>query len=416
MSKGKPIEIKTSKTMFVDDHLEIHKLKFRHSKKHMKSELEQQIRDIVEPIFEAQQDVSVESGQEKTVIMMELHGKGSQKALKAIGGSVKLSNGRTIKVVENTKYLGTRMGGKTESGDKEIKERVAKANQAMIRLTKIWKTDNIKLNDKIGLYKSLVTSLLLYAVETRVWSSSQLAQMEALQMRHLRRIAKSPVHITLETNEELRERLGVPSITSLIKQKRMRLWKNISENGIEEIVATLMGSDTEEENELKKYEEDRVQLILRDISEIAHDNEEERSEYDTNDKGEIIMGLGTWRKIAGLQKAQLKQVLTVNSEVEKRQKTTFGPKDRPKWECLECAKKFETVKARMMHMVKTHNFRSDQRKLVREVENGDGKYKCLMCQKIYASKPGAQLHIDKHCAKKFTADEIINLLNRHGLL
>ena len=128
------------------------------------------------------------------------------------------------------------------------------------------------------------------------------------------------------------------------------------------------------------------------------------------------MGLGTWRKIAGLQKAQLKQVLTVNSEVEKRQKTTFGPKDRPKWECLECAKKFETVKARMMHMVKTHNFRSDQRKLVREVENGDGKYKCLMCQKVYASKPGAQLHIDKHCAKKYTADEIINLLNRHGLL
>ena len=97
-----------------------------------------------------------------------------------------------------------------------------------------------------------MTSLLLYAVETRVWSGSQLAQMEALQMRHLRRIAKSPVHITLETNEELRERLGVPSITSLIKQKRMRLWKNICENEIEEIVATLMGNDTDEENKLKK--------------------------------------------------------------------------------------------------------------------------------------------------------------------
>jgi exonuclease III len=413
---GEPITLPTSKTMFVDDHLEVHKIELQHSKKHMKTNVERQVRAIVEPIFEAQQRVGVESGQEKTVVMLELHGKGSQKVMKELGGKITLADGRSIRIVENTKYLGARMGGKTEAGDKEIKERVTKANQAMIRLTQIWKTESIQLKDKVKLYKSLVTSLLLYATETRVWSNAQLAQMEALQMRHIRRIAKSPVHITLETNDELRERLGIASITSMIKQKRMRLWQSISVNGIEEIVATLMGKDVDEYNNLLKEEEDRMKLLLKDLAELIHTHQEDRMEFDTNEKGEIQMGVKTWEKIAKLNKAQLKQILTNVSEVEKRQKLTFGPKDKPKWACVECGKKFETEKGRMTHRVRAHNHRSEQRKLVQEVVNGDGKYKCLLCYKIYASKPGAQLHIDQHCAKKFTAEEIVNKLNRYGLL
>ena len=416
MQGGEAITLKTSKTMFVDDHLEVHKLELRHSKKHMKKELETQIKRLLEPIFEAQQGVSIESGQEKTVIMLELHGKGSQKVLKEMGGRIVMEDGRIVKIVENTKYLGTRMGGKTEANDKEIKERIAKTNQAMIRLTNIWKTESIKLSEKIGIYKSLVTSLLLHATETRVWSNAQLAQMEALQMRHIRRIAKSPVHITLETNEELRERVGVPSITSTIKQKRVRMWKNISVNGVEEIIVTLMGEDTDRKNRMEKGEEDRVNQLIQDISEIVHEQQEDRNEYDTNEKGEIKMGKKTWDKIANFKKAQLKQILSEISDVEKRQKRTFGPKDKPRWECQECGKKFETSKGKIIHMVKSHNYRSEQRKLVKEIENGDGKYKCLMCHKIYASKQGAQLHIDKHCAKKFSAEAIVNLLNRYGLI
>ena len=413
---GWAITLPTSKTMFVDDHLEVHKINLKHSKKHMKADIERQVRELVEPIFEAQQKVGVESGYEKTVIMLELHGKGSQKVMKQLGGKVTLANGRCIKIVENTKYLGTRMGGKTEAGDKEIKERVAKANQAMMRLTNIWKTESITMAEKIKLYKSLVTSLLLYASEIRMWSNAQIAQLEALQMRHLRRIAKSPVHITLESNEELRERMGVPSISSLIKQKRIRLWQNISVNGIEEIVATLMGKDLDNKDCLTREEEDRTNQLMRDLAEIIHEQRENRADFDTNEKGELRMGPKTWEKIATFKKGQLKQILSSVSEVEKRQKRTFGPKDKPKWACVECGKKFDTEKGRMTHMVRSHNHRSEQRKLVQEVVNGDGKFRCLLCHKIYASKPGAQLHIDKHCAKKFTAEEIVDKLNRYGFL
>jgi rubredoxin len=235
-------------------------------------------------------------------------------------------------------------------------------------------------------------------------------------MRHLRRIAKSPVHITLESNEELRERMGVPSISSLIKQKRVRLWQNISANEIEEIVATLMGKDLEKQNCMTRGEEDRTSQILKDLAEIIYEQKEDRANYDLNEKGELQMGTKTWERMAALKKGQLKQILSTVSDVEKRQKRTFGPKDKPKWACAECGKRFDTEKGRMTHMVRSHNHRSEQRKLVQEVVNGDGKFKCLLCNKIYASKPGAQLHIDKHCAKKFTAEEIVNKLSRHGFI
>ncbi len=81
---GLTIMLPTSKTMFVDDHLEVHKISLKHSKKHMKADIVRQVREIIEPIFEAQLKVGVESGYEKTVIMLELHGKGSQKVMKQI--------------------------------------------------------------------------------------------------------------------------------------------------------------------------------------------------------------------------------------------------------------------------------------------------------------------------------------------
>ena len=82
---GKPIKLNTSKTMFVDDHLEVHKLELHKGKKQAKTNMEKQIRGLLKPIFEAQELVGVESGQEKTVVLLELHGKGSRRVIKELG-------------------------------------------------------------------------------------------------------------------------------------------------------------------------------------------------------------------------------------------------------------------------------------------------------------------------------------------
>ena len=412
---GKNLKRNTSKTMFVDDHLEVHKLNLKKGKKHAKRDLEEQIRGLVEPILEAQREVGVESGMEKTVILLELHGKGSRRVRKELGGKIKLQNGMEIKIVEQAKYLGVQIGGQTEMNNKEIKDRIEKANKAMMRLTKIWRMENIQLKEKIIIYKTLVTSLLTYATETRIWSNAQMEQLEAIQMRHLRRIAKSPVHITLESNEELRRRVGVPSMTSLIRQRRLRLWHTTCLNKVEEIVAVMWGKDGDETDKLEQLELDREKQLLSDITVVINERQLDRNNFNLNEKGELEIGEKTWKQIGELKKADFKAILTEESEVEKRRKTTFGPKDKPQWECTQCNKKFETKKGMIIHKVKTHNYRVEHRKLVQEVQKGESKHKCLLCNKIYASKQGAQLHLDKHCAHKYTADEIVNALARHGL-
>jgi hypothetical protein len=261
-----------------------------------------------------------------------------------------------------------------------------------------------------------VTTLLTYATETRVWSNAQMEQLEAIQMRHLRRIAKSPAHITLESNEELRRRVGVPSMTSLIRQRRIRLWQTISRNNVEEVVAVLWGMDMDATNIMEQLEGDREVQLLGDLAMLIHERKLDRELFDQNEKGEIRLGAKTWQQIKELKKADLKALLTEESEVEKRRRTTFGPKNKPQWECQQCRKKFETNKGMTMHKVKTHNYRVDHRKLVQEIQKGEAKHRCLLCNKIYASKQGAQLHLDKHCTPKFTADEIVNALARHGML
>ena len=336
MEGGKDIEIKTSKTMFVDDHMEVHKVELKKGKKTAKRELEKQIREIIQPIFDAQKEVGVESGMEKTVILLELHGKGSRRVKKEMGGRIRMESGMEIKIIDCAKYLGVQIGGSTEMNSKEIQDRIEKANKAMMRLVKIWKSGGIKLEEKIRIYKALVTSLLTYATETRIWSNAQMEQLEAIQMRHIRRIAKSPAHLTLESNEELRRRLEVPSLTSLIRQRRIRLWQTISRNKVEEVVAVMWGRDVEETNCMEKLEGDRERQLLGDLAMIMHERNLDKEQFDRNEKGESIIGKKTWTQIKEIKKSDIKAILTEESEVEKRRKTTFGPKNKPQWECPQC--------------------------------------------------------------------------------
>ena len=61
-----------------------------------------------------------------------------------------MKDGRQVKIVERAKYLGVQLGGQTEMNNREIWERIDKANDAMIRLAKIWKLSCITLEEKLG--------------------------------------------------------------------------------------------------------------------------------------------------------------------------------------------------------------------------------------------------------------------------
>ncbi len=413
---GEPIPIKTAKTMYVDDHMEIHKIKPRNGKKHCKDDITAQIKQIVRPIFAAQEKVGVDSGEEKTVVLLELHGRGSQRVRKELGGKIIMEDGRKVKIVEQAKYLGVRIGGKTESNEQELDDRIMKANAAMSRLTKIWRNTELNLEEKIRVYHTLVTTLLLYATETRIWSSTQMARLEAVQMRHLRRIAKSPAHLTLESNDDLRERTKTFSMSSQIQTRRLKLWNNIAKNEVVEVVAAIWGKDEDDEHQMKKIEEERDKQLVMDVVKMMHENGICSEKATTNERQEVIMGKETWELIKNFKKSQISKLMGHVSEVEKRQKNTYGPKPAATWGCTVCNKKFGTTQGLTSHVVHAHNQRSDQRKLVEEIQDSNGKFRCLLCKGVYVNKKGAQLHIDRHCAKKHTPEQIVAKLIRHNLL
>jgi len=213
--------LKVSKTVFVDDHSEVHKLRKPIRGKWKKTEVVQQISNAVVDILEAQEQWGISSGKEKTEIQIDLIGKGSGKVMKEIGDCIELTNGTKIKIAWTSKYLGTMIGTVNDGNKEDLDNRIEKANKAMNRLGKIWRTPLLAIKEKIQVYKTLVTTVLLYAAETREFSPAQLARLESLQMRHIRRISNTPTHLTLESNVEVRTRLVVPSITSSIAKKLM---------------------------------------------------------------------------------------------------------------------------------------------------------------------------------------------------
>ena len=79
-------------------------------------------------------------------------------------------------------------------------------------------------------------------METRdVWGQ-QLLRLEVCQLRHLRRIAKRPSHLFHDTNEDLREMLGIPSIEAWLSKLRLGMWVKIANNPIPEVMAACFGA------------------------------------------------------------------------------------------------------------------------------------------------------------------------------
>ena len=74
-------------------------------------------------------------------------------------------NGQKLGKVTSFKYLGASLC-EDDTCSAEIRIRIASAMAAMARLNRIWRFNTISFASKFKLYKSLVTSTLLYGCET----------------------------------------------------------------------------------------------------------------------------------------------------------------------------------------------------------------------------------------------------------
>ena len=108
-------------------------------------------------------------------------------------------NGQKLETVTSLKYLGSVI---TDQGSKpEILSRIAQT-AALTRLKPVWNDRSISLSPEIRLMHSLVTSIFLYACESRTLTAEHQRIIQALEMRCYRKI----LHISYKdhaTNEEV---------------------------------------------------------------------------------------------------------------------------------------------------------------------------------------------------------------------
>ena len=113
-------------------------------------------------------------------------------------------NGQKLETVTSFRYLGSVI---TDEGSKpETLSRIAQTTAALTRLKPIWIDKSIFLSFKMRLIYSLVTSIFLYAWESRTLTAELQRRIQAMEMRCYRKI----LHISYKnhvTNEEVRAKM-----------------------------------------------------------------------------------------------------------------------------------------------------------------------------------------------------------------
>ena len=382
-----------SRTTFVDDHKEIHAIKGDYLRV---EDVVQQIKERVGEITRHQAKWGIHNNLDKTVLLVELHGKGSQKLRKAVGGTVTMDDGSVLKIVPQMKYLGVCIGGMDDGTSSEVTKRIASAGEAVSRLNKLWRLKGVTEMTKVSAYCQLVRTILVYGLEARCLTKAHLLRVECFQTRVLRRIGHSPSHITHESNEDLRLRLSVPSVESWLIRNRLRLLQRITTKPVDTVWAALGGKI---EGNVTWGSQTHVNQIRKDLN-VLNEVTEVNIQLKMLPNGRMNLSSTFLAQIKALTKGQTNKVLQFTSAAEFRGLKIAGPANEPKFVCEEqgCGSSFASHKSLQTHRMKSHAYRDKYRCLV--IDNT-----CPMCKSTFAQKESAKNHIQKVCGTKGTEEQ-----------
>ena len=130
-------------------------------------------------------------------------------------------NGELLNVVNDFTYLGSTVADDL-SLDKELNRRIGRACNTFAKLVpRVWENKKLSSNTKVAVYKACVLSTLLYGCES--WSpyATQEKKLNTFHLRSLRRIFNIKWSDMI-TNNEVLQKAGMPSMYTLLKQRRLR--------------------------------------------------------------------------------------------------------------------------------------------------------------------------------------------------
>lgn len=134
--------------------------------------------------------------------------------------SIKIDN-YELGVVEDFPYLGSNISGSL-SLDTEINKRIGKAAGTLSKLSeRVWKNSRLKTSTKMLVYKACIISMLLYGSESWTTYARQEDKLQSFHLRNLRFILGIRWD-ERKTNVEVLNIAGLPSMYTLLRQRRLR--------------------------------------------------------------------------------------------------------------------------------------------------------------------------------------------------
>ena len=129
-------------------------------------------------------------------------------------------DGEDLNEVSTFVYLGatvTTTGGAAE----DIGARIGKARRAYLRLSNIWKSNVLRRNTKIRIFRACVVSVLLYGCSTWRMTEGDEHKLDTFFHKCLRKILKI-YWPSRKTNEEVRRLAGMGRISDIVRTRRWR--------------------------------------------------------------------------------------------------------------------------------------------------------------------------------------------------
>ena len=142
--------------------------------------------------------------------------------------------GSILKSVSDFVYLGSSLSRSCHV-HVEIGRRLALARTKFQSLkTVLWKRKEVSLCTKVRVFRATVLSRLLYGAECWPLTAADLARLEGFQSNCLRRILRVS-WMKKVTNQEVRERCGMTTLDSVLRQRRMQWLGHVQRMGDERL-------------------------------------------------------------------------------------------------------------------------------------------------------------------------------------
>jgi hypothetical protein len=219
-------------------------------------------------------------------------------------------NGCQLEAVEHFTYLGSAITNNL-SLDSELDARIGKASATLARLSqRVWKNKKLTINTKIAVYRACVLSTLLYASETWTLYSRQERRLSAFHMRCLRRILGIAWqdHVT---NNEVLQRAEMKSMTTLLRQRRLRWLGHVHRMEDGRIPKDILYSELAK----GKRTTGRPHLRYKDVCK--------------RDIKALDIDINEWEELAG-DRSRWRQALTVGLEVGEEKQKQAAEENRQK--------------------------------------------------------------------------------------